>query len=484
MPAERSRASRHLLEERRPAQRRHRVAALARALEDVALRIDLPVDVAGLARHADLELDLLVVRFELVVAERPVLDRRALRNARGAVAALRFADDLEVPGIQPPALRPVVQRRAADAVHHRMPAAGRRRRGGGAHGRRFQVGLLHRHRPAAHVVADLVGREVAPREPRARFEPDHVDAGARQRQRGDAADGAHPDDDDVGFREPSRHGGLRADWLPARRLVEALEVVGRLVIRFQLPLLHRLLIGGGHDGAHPRIADQIPADEVGVAAVVRIAERALARVVQHHREELRRAAGEPGALVPVADPPRRRSAPNPGRSATARRTACRARCARSDRAPRARPCTRAATTPARRRARDRCSAPHALPWRRDPSASLGISRATIASSRSASVAVRVSNASRAAAAARGGASAQPSAAAAFAGVSRSAGDATAAAPTNPAPLSRSRRREDPSTACARRPSALPPRGGLAGSDSIQHPSAQAITHWRDGGFRS
>ena len=42
----------------------------------------------------------------------------------------------------------------------------------------------------------------------------------------------------------------------------------------------------GRDGeAQPRIAEQLPADEVRVAAVVRIAERALERVAQHELEE-------------------------------------------------------------------------------------------------------------------------------------------------------------------------------------------------------
>src|SRR5580704_6526920 len=130
MPPEGARGPRHLLDERIPPQRRHRVAALARTLEDVALRIDLPVDVARLARHADLVLDPVVVRLELLETERPVLHRRPLRYPRHAVAPLCLADDLEVPRVQPPALSPVVERGAADAVHHGVAAPeGRRRRG-------------------------------------------------------------------------------------------------------------------------------------------------------------------------------------------------------------------------------------------------------------------------------------------------------------------------------------------------------------------
>ena len=70
--------------------------------------------------------------------------------------------------------------------------------------RHFLLRLLHRHRPVAHVVADLVGREVALGEPRAGFEADDVDARLRERQHGDAAGGAEADDDDVGVFEPSR----------------------------------------------------------------------------------------------------------------------------------------------------------------------------------------------------------------------------------------------------------------------------------------
>ena len=196
----------HLVVERRPAQRRHRVLALARRLESVAARIDLPVDVARLPRDADLVLDLLVVRLELVVAERPVLDGRSLRDARRAVAAPRFAHHLEVPRVQAPVLRPVMEARAADAVHHRVSAARRRRRGRRADGRRFAVGLVHRHRPAADVIPQFVGREVAARQPGSRFEADHLDASLRERQHGDAARHPQADHDDVGVLEPSRHG--------------------------------------------------------------------------------------------------------------------------------------------------------------------------------------------------------------------------------------------------------------------------------------
>ena len=205
MPAERPSGRSHLVVERRPPQRRHRVLPLARSLEPVAARIDLPVDVASLSRDADLVLDLLVVRLELVVAEGPILDGRSLRNPRRAIAPPRLADHLEVPRVQAPVLRPVVKTGATDAVHHWLAAARRRRRRRRADSRCFAVGLVHRHRPIAEVVAELVGGEVATREPGSRLEPDDLDPRLRQRQHGDASRHPEADHDDIGVFQPSRH---------------------------------------------------------------------------------------------------------------------------------------------------------------------------------------------------------------------------------------------------------------------------------------
>src|SRR4051812_21384156 len=60
------------------------------------------------------------------------------------------------------------------------------------------------------------------------------------------------------------------------RLAERLVVVGRLVIRLQLVCLERLLIRGRHHRAHAGVPEQVPADEIRIAAVIRIAEHALA----------------------------------------------------------------------------------------------------------------------------------------------------------------------------------------------------------------
>src|SRR5829696_7098323 len=75
-----------------------------------------------------------------------------------------------------------------------------------------------------------------------------------------------------------------------RRLVERLVVVSRFVIRRQLMRFERLLVGWRHHRADAGVAEQIPADEVRVASVVRVAEHALSRVIEDQREELRGAA--------------------------------------------------------------------------------------------------------------------------------------------------------------------------------------------------
>src|SRR5262249_447693 len=141
--------------------------------------------------------DLVVPGLELLEPERPVLHGRAFGDAPCAVAARGLALGLEVPRVEAPALRPVMQRGSTDRVHHWMDGQPRRvgRRGVGAMGWNLAVRLLRRLRPAAEIVAQLVGREVARREPAAGLEPDYLEPRARERQRGDAADRAEPDDD-------------------------------------------------------------------------------------------------------------------------------------------------------------------------------------------------------------------------------------------------------------------------------------------------
>ena len=208
VPPERPGGAGHHVGEAGAVQRRHRVGARARAFEDVAAAVDRALDVAGLARDANLHFHLVVVRLQLLEAERPVLDRGAGRQARRAIAPSRLARHLEVPGVQAPALGPVVQGGAADGVHHRVkrqPRRVRRRRRRTMRGN-LAIRLLDRVRPAAEVVAQLVGRVVRRRQPGTRLEPDDVDARLRERQRGHAARRAEADDDDAGPGELSRHG--------------------------------------------------------------------------------------------------------------------------------------------------------------------------------------------------------------------------------------------------------------------------------------
>src|SRR5262249_26260027 len=152
-------------------------------------RIDHAFHVAGLSRHAERVLDLVVVRLELVETQRPVFHGGTPGNSLRALAPLRLAHDAEVPGREAPAPPPLVQRRAADAVHHRVDRRARivgRLRVRSVH-RDLAVRLLGGLGPAAEVVAELVGREVLWPETRAGLERDHLTARGRERLDGDAA---------------------------------------------------------------------------------------------------------------------------------------------------------------------------------------------------------------------------------------------------------------------------------------------------------
>ena len=71
--------------------------------------------------------------------------------------------------------------------------------------RHFAVRLLHRLRPCAVVVPELVGRKIFRGEPCTGFESNHLEARPRERKRGHAAGGTHADDDDVGGFQISGH---------------------------------------------------------------------------------------------------------------------------------------------------------------------------------------------------------------------------------------------------------------------------------------
>src|SRR6266853_1214909 len=76
LPPELSAGFHHAIGEAGAAQRRHGILALARRFEDVARRIDLALNVAGLSGHPDLMLHQIVEGLEIFVAERPVLQSR------------------------------------------------------------------------------------------------------------------------------------------------------------------------------------------------------------------------------------------------------------------------------------------------------------------------------------------------------------------------------------------------------------------------
>jgi len=88
-------------------------------------------------------------------------------------------------------------------MHGQPRRVGRRRRG--ALRRDFAVGLLHGLRPAAHVVAQLIGGKVIRIQPRAGLEADDVKTGTGERQYGDTAGGAESDDHHLPLPQFGRH---------------------------------------------------------------------------------------------------------------------------------------------------------------------------------------------------------------------------------------------------------------------------------------
>src|SRR5689334_11735191 len=131
LPAERTRGRLHVLEIFSGAERRHGVLALPRTLIHIARGIEDAAKVAGLPANADFEFDGVVVRLELVVADWPILDCRVLWKIARAVAVPGFGNGFEIPRLQAPALRVIVNRRAADGVHH----------GAGTAALRFLIGI-------------------------------------------------------------------------------------------------------------------------------------------------------------------------------------------------------------------------------------------------------------------------------------------------------------------------------------------------------
>ena len=118
VPAELARGCCCELGPARPPHRTHRVGAGAHSLEGVSLRIDGGADPGRGARDADCSLDGVVERLQLLVVERPVGQRRALRDRARPVALDHRATATEVPRLETDAQTRVVDSRAADRVHH------------------------------------------------------------------------------------------------------------------------------------------------------------------------------------------------------------------------------------------------------------------------------------------------------------------------------------------------------------------------------
>ena len=185
-------------------ERRQRVVALPRRLEDVAAGDLLALQIAGLARHADLILDTLVVGLELGVAQRPVDDRGIFRDCSLAVALDGVRAHPEIVVVEAPGDRTVVHGAAAGLVAIALRRdRGRARFGVRAPGDRLALDV----RAQVHALkeAELVlGREVLGCKPRPAFEPDDLEACSGEFDGEDAAGCADADDGDICFL--CRHG--------------------------------------------------------------------------------------------------------------------------------------------------------------------------------------------------------------------------------------------------------------------------------------
>ena len=206
---------------RRRAKRRHGIAALARHLEWIAAGDQLAVDVAGLPRYAELPLDPIIVRLEIVVIERPVDHRIAFGQSLLAEALDQARAHAEVGLAVPPYRAAPVQRAAAGADRRRQV----QRFGGSERTRRPRQDLGDvavarapgdrvvgevRHERSARVIADfvmLLGKIVR-REMRPLVERRHIDAALSEFGGDDSASGSEANDDRVSrfghFREPAR----------------------------------------------------------------------------------------------------------------------------------------------------------------------------------------------------------------------------------------------------------------------------------------
>ena len=189
-------------------QRRIGIFVLPRAFEHVAAVDDLAAQIAGLAGDAAQFFELVVIRFELVIGDRQVLDGHLGRNGVLAVALGDMAAQLVI-GRQPAPSHAVPMRAGAAEIgagQERAEAADRqrglRRRMAQRHG--FKLRVLKQFLP--HRVFEIVahrrnGEILARHALCAAFEADDVETGLGQFAGEDRSGPADPDDDRIGFLE-------------------------------------------------------------------------------------------------------------------------------------------------------------------------------------------------------------------------------------------------------------------------------------------
>ena len=273
----------HHVREAGAAQRGQRVRAPARALEDVPARVDRPLDVAGLAGDAGEVLVLVVVRLELGVVERPVDRGRVRRDRVRPVALARLGRDLEVPragsASSGSSSGSTCRRPRSSSARPRRAAGSPRRVAFGRRRRDLEVRLEAAHR-VADVVRDLVERVVAARSARgpASIATTFMPAFASGQT---AVPPAAPsaDDDDVDRLSASRASSVpprRAAWKSGIEYVDLRFAFGTTSSCWSLRADHE---------PRAREADELPADEVRVPAVRRVAEHALHGVRADHLED-------------------------------------------------------------------------------------------------------------------------------------------------------------------------------------------------------
>jgi len=182
-----------------PEERRQRIFATARRLEDVAAVDLLALQIAGLAGDAELVLGAVVERLEVGIAQRPIRDRGILRDRLGAVALNRVRARAEVVLVHAPGHGAVMDGAAAGLIAvilHRERRSAGIGVGPPGDGLAFDVGS----QILALEIAQLVVRlEVLRGETRAALEPDHLHAGLAELGGEDAARSANADDHNIGF---------------------------------------------------------------------------------------------------------------------------------------------------------------------------------------------------------------------------------------------------------------------------------------------